>query len=233
MKVGDKIERGQVLLVLEAAEMVQAQSDLIAATAAMNKARATLNFAWITEKRNRDLYDAKAVPFKDVQQAQAAVTAAQNDLRSAETGDQAARNRLRILGCTDDEITTLLETGQINAEAPVYAPIGGTVVQRKVGPGQYVNASASDPVFLVGDLSTVWLTAFVRETEALRAEVGQDLRFTVQVYPNHVSERRSSMSRRPSILRAAGASCGRRSTIPTVCSSLRCLPPSQSIEKAS
>ena len=51
-------------------------------------------------------------------------------------------------------------------ETTIFAPIAGTVVQRKIGPGQYVIAGASDPVFVIGDLSTVWLTAFVRETEA-------------------------------------------------------------------
>ena len=185
-KVGDKIERGQFLFVVEATDMVQAQNDFIAAAGALNKARSTLIFAKVTEKRIRDLYDAKAVALKDVQQAQAALTAAQNDMRSAETAQEAARNRLRILGRTDEEIAALLASGQINAEASVHAPIGGTVVQRKVGPGQYVNAGASDPVFVVGDLSTVWLTAFVRETEVARAEVGQDVRFTVQAYPERV-----------------------------------------------
>lgn len=185
-KVGDKIERGQLLFVVEATDMVHAQNDFIAATAVLNKARSTFIFTKITEKRNRDLYDAKAVALKDVQQAQAALTAAQNDTRSAEIAQEAARNRLRILGRTDEEIAKLLESGQINAEALVYAPIGGTVVQRKIGPGQYVNAGVSAPVFVVGDLSTVWLTAFVRETEAAKAEVGQDVRFTVQAYPERV-----------------------------------------------
>jgi multidrug efflux pump subunit AcrA (membrane-fusion protein) len=36
--------------------------------------------------------------------------------------------------------------------ATIFSPIAGTVVQRKIGPGQYVNAGASDPVFVIGDL---------------------------------------------------------------------------------
>jgi hypothetical protein len=38
------------------------------------------------------------------------------------------------------------------AEWATISPIAGTVVQRKIGPGQYVNAGASDPVLVIGDL---------------------------------------------------------------------------------
>ena len=53
-------------------------------------------------------------------------------------------------------------------------PLGGTVVQRKIGPGQYVNAGASDPVYVIGDLSTVWMTAFVRESDCANVAIGQE-----------------------------------------------------------
>ena len=41
-------------------------------------------------------------------------------------------------------------------------------------PGQYVNAGASDPVYVIGDLSTVWMTAFVRESDCASVAVGQE-----------------------------------------------------------
>ena len=63
------------------------------------------------------------------------------------------------------------------------APIGGTIVQRKAGPGQYVGANTSDPVFVIGDLATVWLVAYVRETDAPLVHVGQPVYFTVLAYP--------------------------------------------------
>ena len=65
----------------------------------------------------------------------------------------------------------------------IFAPIAGTVVQRKVGPGQYVSAGASDPVYVIGDLSSVWLTAFVRETDAAAVAIGQEIAFTVLALP--------------------------------------------------
>jgi cobalt-zinc-cadmium efflux system membrane fusion protein len=187
---GDSVAAGQPLFTIEATDMVQAQNDFRTATAGANKARSQLNLAQIVEKRNKDLYEGKAVALKEWQQSQADLTAAQNDLRSADTALEAARNRLRILGRTDDEITAFQEKGRISAETAIFAPIAGTIVQRKVGPGQYVNAGASDPVFVIGDLSTVWLTAYVRETEAGRVRVGEDLQFTVLAYPDHVFKAR-------------------------------------------
>jgi cobalt-zinc-cadmium efflux system membrane fusion protein len=183
---GDSVMAGQPLFTIEATDMVQAQNDFRTAIAGANKTRSQLNLAQIVEKRNKDLYEGKAVALKEWQQSQADLTAAQNDLRSAETALEAARNRLRILGRTDEEITAFQEQGRISAETAIFAPIAGTIVQRKVGPGQFVNAGASDPVFVIGDLSTVWLTAYVRETEAGRVRVGEDLQFTVLAYPDHV-----------------------------------------------
>lgn len=180
---GDRVVEGQPLFVIEATDNVQAQNDFIAAAATLNKAKSQLELAQIQDKRAHDLFDGKAIPLKDFQQAQAALVTAQNDMRAATTALEAARKRLRILGLTDEAIATFEEKGTINPETTIYAPIAGTVVQRKVGPGQYVNSGASDPVYVIGDLSTVWLTAFVRESEASAVAVDQDIAFSVLALP--------------------------------------------------
>src|SRR5450755_2899668 len=186
VKPSDVVERGQPLFIVEATDTVQALNDFITALSALNTARSKLNLAQIVEKRQDDLYAGKAVPLKDWQQAQSDLTAAQNDMRSAETAVEAAHNRLRILGRSEEQIATFQQTRQISADTPIYSPIGGTVVQRKVGPGQFINSGASDPVFVIGDLSTVWLVAYVRETEAPKVQVGQQIDFTVLAYPDQV-----------------------------------------------
>jgi membrane fusion protein, heavy metal efflux system len=124
------------------------------------------------------------VPLKEVQNARAALDAAENDVRSAEVALEAARNRLRILGKTDQEITEFQQKGTIDPATLITAPIGGTIVQRKVGPGQYVGSGQTDPVFIIGDLSTVWVVAYIRETEAPTVHVGQAIYFTVLAYPD-------------------------------------------------
>jgi cobalt-zinc-cadmium efflux system membrane fusion protein len=183
VKPSDMVERGQPLFVVEATDTVQALNDFVTALGALNTARSKLNLAQIVEKRANDLYAGKAVPLKDWQQSQADLTGAQNDLRSAETALEAAHNRLRILGRSEDQISTFQQTRQMSADTPIYSPIGGTVIQRKVGPGQFINSGASDPVFIVGDLSSVWLTAFVRESEASGVAVGQQVSFSLLALP--------------------------------------------------
>jgi cobalt-zinc-cadmium efflux system membrane fusion protein len=183
VKLGERIKRGQLVFALEATDMVQAQNDFITSLAALETARSQLNLAQIIEKRQHDLYDAKAVPLKDWQQAQNDLVAAQNNVRSAEIALEAVRNRLRILQKTEQEIVDFEKTGKINPETPIYSPIDGTIVQRKVGPGQYVISGASDPVFVVGDLATVWLFANVREADAPKVAIGQAVEFKVLSYP--------------------------------------------------
>jgi len=184
VKPGDTVTVGQPLFTVQAADMVQAQNDFISAATALNKARSAQNLAEIIDKRQRLLYEGKAVPLKEVQNARAALDAAENDVRSAEVALEAARNRLRILGKTDQEITDFQEKGTIDPATLITAPIGGTIVQRKVGPGQYVGSGSTDPVFIIGDLSTVWVVAFIRETEAPLVHVGQAIYFTVLAYPD-------------------------------------------------
>lgn len=180
---GDMVAKGQSLFVIEAPDTVQAQNDFIAAMTAMNKAKSALALAEIQNKRASDLFEGKAVPLKDFQQAQATLIQAQNDMRSSQTALEASRNKLKILGLSDDDIASFQDKGRINPETTIFAPIGGTVVQRKVGPGQYVNSGASDPVYVIGDLSTVWLTAFVRESDAATVAVGQEISFNVLALP--------------------------------------------------
>jgi cobalt-zinc-cadmium efflux system membrane fusion protein len=171
--------------VIEAADTVQAQNDFITAITSLNKAKSALDLAEIQDKRAKDLFEGKAIPLKDFQQAEATFVQAQNDMRSSQTALEAANNKLRILGFTEAAIAQFQSKGTIDREITINSPISGTVVQRKVGPGQYVNAGASDPVFVIGDLSTVWLVAFVRESDAALVAVGQEISVNVMALPDH------------------------------------------------
>jgi cobalt-zinc-cadmium efflux system membrane fusion protein len=185
-KPGDMVERGQPLFYIEAADMVQAQNDFLTGLAAINRAKSRVTITEIIEKQNRTLYEGKAGALRDFQTATADLAQARADLRTAESSLEAARNRLAILGKTDAEIAAFQQQGKISSETPIYAPLAGTVVQRKIGPGQYVSYTSTgvvDPVFTIGDLSTVWLVAYVREGEAPKVRAGQQLDFTVLAYP--------------------------------------------------
>ncbi|MFO1085301.1 MAG: efflux RND transporter periplasmic adaptor subunit [Reyranellaceae bacterium] len=189
---GDFVERGAPLFAIEASEFVQGHNDLVTAVAGVEKTQSRLVLAQAAEKRQRELLAIRGGAAKDLEQAQSDLVGAQGDLRAAEIALAAVRNRLRILGRTDDEIAKLEKQDRIGAEVTVGAPIAGTIIQRRVGLGQYINAGATDPVFTVGNLSTVWLIANVRESDAPYMKLGAAVEVTVLAFPGKVFSARLS-----------------------------------------
>ncbi|ACK82284.1 MULTISPECIES: efflux RND transporter periplasmic adaptor subunit [Methylorubrum] len=187
---GERVRQGDKLFSLQANEMVQAQNDFLAALNVLNKTRSQLSYATNTEKRLHDLYDSRVTTLKELQTAQNDLTTAQNDAKTAEVGLEAVRNRLRILGLADDDMKALQTKGAINPETTINAPLSGTVIQRKIGPGQYINTGGSDPSYLIGDLGRVWIVAQLRETDAAKVDLGERIRFRVLAYPNQTFESR-------------------------------------------
>src|SRR4029077_7287915 len=88
------------------------------------------------------------------------------------------------------QISAFQQTRQISADTPIYSPTGGPSVQRKAAPRHIITTGATDPVFVIGDLSSVWLTAFVRESEAADVKVGQDMDFAVLALPGRTFKAR-------------------------------------------
>ncbi|MGC1387436.1 MAG: efflux RND transporter periplasmic adaptor subunit, partial [Steroidobacteraceae bacterium] len=167
--LGDIVTKGATLATVEASEFVQAQSDLATAVAQLKLAR-------VNESRKHALLDARGGSLQDWQSAQA-------DLTAAEASVHSVRNRLKILGKSDAEIDALEEARTIDAVAPLTAPIAGVVVDRQVGPGQYVQAGAGTPVFTIADPTSVWLLANVREADSGAVQRGQVMEVHVAAYP--------------------------------------------------
>jgi cobalt-zinc-cadmium efflux system membrane fusion protein len=187
-KLGDHVEQGAPLFEIQASEFVQVQNDLITALANLQTARSQLTMAQTTEKRAHELYLAQGGALKDWQQAQTDLISARNTVRSDEIALAAVRNRLRILGKTDEEITALeaQPTQKLDSITTVRAPIGGIITQRQIGLGQFINstaAGASNPVYTIGNLSTVWLIANVREVDAPLMQVGLPVEVHVLAFP--------------------------------------------------
>ena len=190
-KLGDRVERGAPLFEVEATEYIQAANTLITAVAAAKTARSQLSQAEINEKRAHELYLANGGALKDWQQSRTDLATAQNGVRSADIALAAARNQLRIFGKSDAEIAALeaQPTQELDPTAVVVAPIAGIVTQRQVGRGQYiqsVSGGASNPVYTIGDLSTVWLMANVREEDVPLMHVGAPVEVRVPAYPGRV-----------------------------------------------
>jgi cobalt-zinc-cadmium efflux system membrane fusion protein len=189
--LGDVVKPGDPLFVINASEFVQAQNDLITALANLQTARSQLTMAQTTEKRTHELYLAQGGSLKDWQQAQTDLITGQNTVRADEIALHAVRSRLRILGKTDTEISSLeaQPTQKMDPVAIVTAPVRGTITQRQIGVGQYINseaAGATNPVYTISDLSTVYLIANVREVDVPLMRVGLPLEVHVLAYPGRV-----------------------------------------------
>ena len=190
VRAGDDVAAGAPLLGVAASEFVQGQNDLISALQALHTARAQLRLATLSEQRQRALYEADtAGALKDWEQAQTDLEAARSTARTAEIALAAVRDRLHILGKDDAEIAEIEATPQMDPEAIVRAPIGGTILQREVGLGQYINSAANgaaNPIFAIGNLSMVWLVANVREVDAPLMRRGAPVEVRVLAYPGRV-----------------------------------------------
>ena len=188
-KAGDDVRAGQPLFTVQVTDMVQAQNDFQSAINALNKAQEQLKLNQIIAERQKILFQAKAAALKDYQSAERDVISVQSDKQTAEAALEAVKNRLRILGKTDAEIAAFQKNSGMSPDTVIQAPIAGTVVQRKVGLGQYLN-TGSDPVFTIGNLSTVWLIANVRESDIPRVRLGQSVAATVNGFGDRVFKAR-------------------------------------------
>jgi cobalt-zinc-cadmium efflux system membrane fusion protein len=92
-------------------------------------------------------------------------------------------NRFSILGTSKQQVSTLEGAALISPAATLTAPIAGVIVDRQVGPGQYLQAGSGTPLFTIADPSSVWLLANVRETDAALVKPGQEVEVHVLAYP--------------------------------------------------
>jgi cobalt-zinc-cadmium efflux system membrane fusion protein len=191
-RAGDSVQRDDPLFAIRATELAQAQNDLISAASGLKTATAQLSLAETNEKRQHALYQAQGAALKDWQQAQVDLATAQGGMNSASIAVAAVRNRLRILGKSDADIAAIQATPDLltlDADSVVRAPIGGTVVQRQIGLGQNIvsaSAGASNPVFMIGDLSKVWMVANAREDDAPYLHKGDRVEVHVLAWPGRV-----------------------------------------------
>lgn len=84
---------------------------------------------------------------------------------------ESARQRLELWDLTDAQIRRLDETGQVNRTITVYSPVTGYVTERKAYP--HVSVTGDTDLYTLIDLSHVWVTADVYESELPYVKTGQ------------------------------------------------------------
>ncbi|EMI22284.1 Secretion protein HlyD [Rhodopirellula maiorica SM1] len=181
--VGDPVEVGEVLAVIDAAGVGEIKTALLRALAEQklqqqNVSRLDTARAAIAGSR---ILDAKAALAK----AQADVLAAEQSLRNlglpAEVGElqglleQQVLDRLRLLGIPD-ELRAQLNSRTVTSNLlPIRSPIQGVVVQRSVSAGEVVDPTRI--LFQVADVRQMWLTLNIPLESSEQLAIGQPVEF--------------------------------------------------------
>ncbi|TWT56901.1 Cation efflux system protein CusB precursor [Thalassoglobus neptunius] len=82
-----------------------------------------------------------------------------------------SRQRLVELGMSEEQLTELDSSGEAKSRLTIYAPIGGTVIEKLAEEGKYI--SAGEPIYRIANLSTVWLMLKLYPEDASRIRFGQ------------------------------------------------------------
>ena len=94
---------------------------------------------------------------------------------------EAAREKLRLLGLTEQQIQEIARAERPLERLMVHAPIGGVVVRREAVEGEYLETGA--PIYAIADLSRVWVQLEAFESQLPRLRYGQEVSFTSPAFP--------------------------------------------------
>lgn len=162
-RLGDTVQKGQVLLRVQSADVSAAISDYRKATADEKLVRAQY-------ERAKDLYEKGAVSLNDFQTAEDAENKAKVDLENTS-------ERLRVLG------------GDVNNPAPIVdirAPVSGVITDQQVTNAAGVAGLGSPNPFTISDLSHVWILCDVFENDLPSVHVGETAEIRLNAYPDKV-----------------------------------------------
>jgi cobalt-zinc-cadmium efflux system membrane fusion protein len=169
-KLGDAVERGKPLYTIESPDLLQAESALVGAAAALELTNKEL-------ARAKALYEAgKGVSQRELEQAT-------SDQQTAESGLNTARSAVRVFGKTDEEIDKMIATRESDPILVVRCPVSGQVTARNAQPGLLVQPGNAPAPYSVADVSSKWMLAFVTETDSPLFEVGQPVDVAVMAFP--------------------------------------------------
>ena len=188
VRLGDRAERGDVLLTVDSPELGRMQGEYLADRTAVETSRPAVELAQDAYDRARKLYDAQGgLSLTEVQKRQADLAAARRELLRAEAEVSAAGNTLRLYGMDGPAVEALATTGEIDPRYAVVAPLDGEVVEREVTLGELVGP-ASEKLMVLADLSTVWVLVDVPEVKLANAGIGSRVLLEVPSVPGRAFE---------------------------------------------
>ncbi|MGA3323323.1 MAG: efflux RND transporter periplasmic adaptor subunit [Terriglobia bacterium] len=163
-KLGDEVTKGQVLLIINSAEVSQAFADC-------QKFQADEVFARQQLTRAQDLYAKGAIARQDLEAAENAEQKMQVDLRTA-------KQHIAVLGADLSNPSPLVS---------IRAPISGAIVEQNVTSGAGVRSLDNSPnLFTIADLSRVWVLCDVYENDLHRVHLGDSATVRLIAFPDRV-----------------------------------------------
>jgi cobalt-zinc-cadmium efflux system membrane fusion protein len=164
---GQTVKRGQVLALLHSTELSDTQFGYLRAVSQRQLAARAVD-------RARQLVGAGVIGEAELQRRDAELTQATAEVSTW-------HNQLQVLGMSDEAMEKLESSRAVNSVAQIVASMDGTVLERRVTLGQVVQPA--DTVFVVADLSSVWLVADVPEQAAGYIRIGKDALAEVPALP--------------------------------------------------
>lgn len=161
--LGQVVRRGDVMAVVDSAQVGAAKAQYL-------MARAAEDLAHVTYDRTVKLTQAKAAPGKTELEALTALNQARAALLDA-------GQKLRNLGFTDADLARVARDGDTSNLLDVAAPIGGTVTAWDATLGEAVEPTTQ--MFALADTSRLWVWVDVYEPDADAVASGQAVTFRV------------------------------------------------------
>ncbi len=165
VRVGDRVQKNEVLFSIKSREVASLVTDYW-------ENQRDLDLARKTHTMTKDLFEHQAASRMALQQSE-------GDLAKAQGRVARAEEALRVLGIDPPEAE---KSGAIQSLVPVKTPLAGTVIERPLTPGQFVQAD-STPLLTVADLNTVWVLIDVFERDIHLIHAGQKAQITAVAYP--------------------------------------------------
>lgn len=180
---GDRVAKGDVLLVVDSPELGEAQAAFLERRAAAEACLPAERVAKSAYDRGRSVLDAGGdLTRTEVERREAEWRAAEAAVTTARAAAVAAENRLHLLGIGQVALGRLVETQEIDTTFTVVAPISGTVIEREVTLGESVSPDR-DALLVLADTTVVWVLAHVPESHAGEVTPGAAVRLRVAAFP--------------------------------------------------
>ncbi len=94
---------------------------------------------------------------------------------------ESARTKLRLLGILEEQIAEIETSHKPTTHLTVFAPIGGTVIEKNVRVGQYLKTG--DQIYRIADLDPIWLYLNIYEFDVAWIRFGQTVDVQLDAYP--------------------------------------------------